>query len=147
VRRIASLAGLVLAAAGSPAFASDVCERVRAFETAPFADGSPSHTVLLRWLVDDDGPVVACTLADGPGRDLCDGLMAHLSREFGHPLAIRLLECHGYSIPGVVLDRDSLPLLARFVLDDGRRVTIETTMVPGADSIRLTVTAPPNPAG
>lgn len=134
------LAALFFAATASPAFAETFCDRLLAFEQAPFEAGRSSRTIELRWLI-IDGPAVTCSLPDALTKAFCDDLLSHSSREYGHPLAIRLLECNGYRVPGVVLDRVNLPLFTEFELDGGRRVRIETAMHPGQDRVRLTISA------
>jgi hypothetical protein len=89
--------------------AETLCEQVRRYEQAPFAqasspDGLPDRWVEVHWVgfwMDfDRGFGKSCVHSDdAESRDLCAWLVKHSSTEFPEYLPFRILECYGYGFP------------------------------------------------
>jgi hypothetical protein len=153
---------LCAALAVFPAFAwaqpDPLCERLKAFRTAPFekdADGKPlRRSIEYHWIGDwldfDAGWKTSCRWGKSPaGEALCASL-GRVNTEFTNLLPLDILSCYGWKIPtpwnGKLLNKVDIRIDAdehgRQMEDGDRYLRLETDMQPRKrrhDAIKLSV--------
>ncbi|MEJ0027845.1 MAG: hypothetical protein WDN01_17610 [Rhizomicrobium sp.] len=129
---------------GAPVDDDEICNRLDAFDRAPFPSGvtQAPRSVVFLWKPSGILGTAECVHHSEPNaKALCGWLMENTSREFSEVLPERILSCHGFGFPRHPNVGD---WIADYEFIDEKtmrwlRLDVARGQIPDVDAIRWTV--------